>query len=58
MRRIRNHIRTGNDFKTPEKKQPVPRDYSAGKKPLMNFNLIEEPLPVLKLFWKQTWGRF
>lgn len=50
MRRIRNHIRTGNDFKTPEKKQPVPRDYSAGKKPLMNFNLIEEPLPVLKLF--------
>ena len=53
MHRRVNEIHNNTVYKTPEKKQPVPRDYSPGKKPPMDLLAQENPLPKLKLFWRE-----
>ena len=50
MHRKAPQANVNNAFKTPEKRQPVPRDYSPGKKPVMNIVLSQAELPKLKLF--------
>lgn len=53
QRKVAQQGSSSTVFKTPEKKQPVPRDYSPGKKPVLELVFSEADFPKLKLFWVQ-----
>ena len=50
QRKVAQQGSSSTVFKTPEKKQPVPRDYSPGKKPVLELVFSEADFPKLKLF--------